>query len=422
MKRVHGFLAGFLALCLLWTPALAAPQVSLTYQESNGRVTLALEGVSDKLAALQVELTLEGNCPDAVFAPASSGVYSPDCRVEARGDATTVTIYLVADDLMEGGTLGTLEPGGTYGLPGRATVVLLDRSLNPLEGGSFQVSLTKRTGGASSSSSPSKGRTYQVQIGQTEGGSVAARPSTAAAGETVTLTVTPHSGYTLERLTVTDRQGREVRTVSAGSRRYTFAMPAQNVEVSASFVPGEEPLPFLDIAPDAWCYDAVRYVYEAGLMNGTSATTFTPNSATTRGMIVAILYRLEGEPAAGQSAFTDVSPSAYYASAVAWASANGIVNGYEDDTFHPGTHITRQQMAAFLYRYVRYKGGDTSRRADLSGYTDAGQIAAYALEPLQWANAQGLVNGTSSTTLSPGGNATRAQAAVILTRMVENIL
>lgn len=430
MRQVHRFLAGSfalaLALVLLSVPASAAGREPvLTWRQEGGGIVLTLEGLEEKISAVQLELTLEGACPDASFTPASRDVYSPDCRAEADGGTTAVTIYLVAEELMEGETLrlGTLDPVGDCRLPDRASLVLLDRSLNPLEGGSLRVRL--REGDASSSSSSGREETCRVRVGETAHGTVTARPVTAAAGETVTVTAVPHAGYTLDRLTVTDSRGRDIRTVSAGSRRYTFLMPDRDVEIGAVFVPGEEAdagLPFLDIAPGAWCYDAVRYVYETGLMNGTSATTFTPNASTTRGMIVAILYRLESEPAAGLSGFTDVDPSAYYASAVAWASANGIVNGYEDNTFRPGNRITREQLAAFLYRYVRYKGGDVSDRADLSGYADAGQIASYALEPLQWANARGLVNGTSPTTLTPGGSATRAQAAVILTRLMESVL
>lgn len=429
MRQVHRFLAGFfalaLALVLLSVPASAADRDPvLTWRREDGGVALTLEGLEDKLSAVQLELVLEGACPDASFTPASRDVYSPDCRAETEGGTTVVTIYLVAEDLMEGETLGlgTLDPGGDFRLPDRASLVLLDRSLEPLEGGSLRVRLRE---GSASSSSSGREEIYRVRVGETAHGTVTARPGTAAAGETVTVTAVPHAGYTLDRLTVTDSRGRDIRTVSAGGRRHTFSMPDRDVEIGAVFVPSEEAdggLPFLDIAPGAWCYDAVRYVYEAGLMNGTSATTFTPNAATTRGMIVAILYRLEGEPAAGQSGFADVDPSAYYASAVAWASANGIVNGYEDNTFRPGHPITREQMAAFLYRYVRYRGEDVSDRADLSGYADARQIASYALEPLQWANARGLVNGTSPTTLTPGGSATRAQAAVILTRLIQDVL
>ena len=179
-------------------------------------------------------------------------------------------------------------------------------------------------------------------------------------------------------------------------------------------------LPFSDIPEGFWCYDEVQYVYERGLMNGTGPSTFSPNGSTTRSMIVAILYRMEGSPAVGGADFADVSPGQYYASAVAWASANGIVNGYSDGTFRPGAAITREQLAAFLYRYARYKGSDVSDRADLSAYADSAGIAGYAVEAVEWANAAGLVNGISQTTLSPRGTATRAQAAGILNRFARN--
>ena len=146
-----------------------------------------------------------------------------------------------------------------------------------------------------------------------------------------------------------------------------------------------------------------------------------PPASTTRGQIVAILYRLEGSPAAGASQFQDVEPGAYYAEAVSWASANGIVNGYSDGTFRPGNRITREQMAAFLYRYARGKGRDVSDRAELRAFADAGEIASYAVEPVQWATAAGMLNGVTADRLDPGGNATRGQVAVILTRFVQNV-
>ena len=175
-----------------------------------------------------------------------------------------------------------------------------------------------------------------------------------------------------------------------------------------------------DVPMDHWGVEGIDFVMEKGLMNGTSATAFSPSATTTRGMIVTILYRMDGSPAAGSSAFADVAPGAYYASAVAWASANGIVTGYEDGSFGPEDPITREQMAAFLFRYARYKGLDVSAQANLSGYTDAGRISPYAVEPLRWANALGLITGTTADTISPTGSATREQAAVILTRFIRN--
>ncbi|MDY4429857.1 S-layer homology domain-containing protein [Evtepia sp.] len=180
-------------------------------------------------------------------------------------------------------------------------------------------------------------------------------------------------------------------------------------------------LPFTDVKSGSWFEDAVDYVYAKGMMTGTSATTFAPNSTTTRAMIVTILYRLENEPTAGTASFTDVASSAYYAKAVAWAAENGVVTGTTETTFAPNSPITREQMAAILYRYAGLKGYDANQKADLSGYTDAGTISAYASDALAWTNAQGLITGVTDTTLAPKNSATRAQVATILMRFCETI-
>ena len=157
------------------------------------------------------------------------------------------------------------------------------------------------------------------------------------------------------------------------------------------------------------------------MMNGTSSTRFSPDETTTRAMIVTILHRLENEPAASSSDFTDVADGSYYADAVAWSAANGIVNGVSETSFAPEDSITREQMAAILYRYAQFKGYDISASNDLSGYTDAAQISAYAVTAMQWANAEGLITGNTATTIDPTGNATRAEVATILMRFCENI-
>lgn len=192
-------------------------------------------------------------------------------------------------------------------------------------------------------------------------------------------------------------------------------------EPSQPVTPPAAVLPFTDVKSGDWFQEAVAYVYDKGMMTGTSATTFAPNSTTTRGMIVTILYRLENEPAAGTSAFSDVASGAYYADAVAWAAENGVVTGTTDTTFAPDAPITREQMAAILYRYASLKGYDVSQKADLSGYTDAGTISAYASDAMAWANAQGLITGVTDTTLAPKSSATRAQVATILMRFCETI-
>ena len=178
---------------------------------------------------------------------------------------------------------------------------------------------------------------------------------------------------------------------------------------------------FTDLAPDAWYIDAVQYAYDQGLMTGTSATTFEPNISTTRGMIVSILYRLEESPDISDEnlgyPFADVDASAWYADPVYWARMNGIVAGFEDNTFGPNKPITREQLAAILYNYAQWKGMDTSARTSLDAYTD--QPSPWATEVMQWAVAEGLISGTSTTTLDPQGTATRAQVAAILQRFLE---
>ena len=179
---------------------------------------------------------------------------------------------------------------------------------------------------------------------------------------------------------------------------------------------------FEDVYVSDWYFDAVQYVYENDMMAGTSDITFSPNQTTTRGMIVTILYRLEGEPTVtGTTAFTDVTADQYYANAVAWAVQNGIVAGSDATTFAPNNAITREQMAAILYRYAQFKGYDVSAKADLSTYIDAADVSAYATDAMAWASQTGLITGTSATTLSPAGQATRAQVATILMRFCENI-
>ena len=182
-------------------------------------------------------------------------------------------------------------------------------------------------------------------------------------------------------------------------------------------------LPFGDVKTADWFYNDVKYVYDKGMMAGTAADVFAPNATTTRAMIVTILYRLEGSPAVtGTSAFVDVPAGQWYTDAVNWAAANQIVKGTSATTFAPNDSITREQMAAILYRYAQYKGYDVTKKADLSGYSDNGQVSAYAKDALAWANAAKLINGVTNTTLAPQGNATRAQVSAILHRFCDGVV
>lgn len=270
-------------------------------------------------------------------------------------------------------------------------------------------------------------------------GDVVSDKTDAAAGEIVTITVDPDNGYRLADLTVKDGSGTELELEYIGNGKYTFEMPESAVTVDADFTritnvkpPVDEPdepeepekdeFPFVDVESGDWFYDAVEYAYTNGLMDGVSETQFAPNSNLTRGMVVTILYRLEGEPRViGSSGFTDVASGAWYADAVTWAAANGIVNGVSDTEFAPNTDITREQLAAILFRYAEYKGYDVSGRDSLTGYTDRSSISAYALDAMRWAVDEGLITGMTAMTIVPQGTATRAQCATMLMRFIENI-
>ena len=174
---------------------------------------------------------------------------------------------------------------------------------------------------------------------------------------------------------------------------------------------------FTDVPANHWAQAAIQYVYDNGLMTGISDTAFAPEATTTRAMIVSMLARMENVTSAADAGFTDVNASDWYATAVNWAAANGIVNGISDDTFAPNDPITREQLAAMLMNYAQWKGQDTSARADLSGYSDA--PSTWASEAVQWAVAEGLLAGVTDDELQPQGQATRAQVAAILERFLE---
>lgn len=178
--------------------------------------------------------------------------------------------------------------------------------------------------------------------------------------------------------------------------------------------------PFRDVKPGAWYEDAVQYVYENGLMQGTVGSAFSPAAASNRGMIAAILYRMEESPKAETPPFTDVPPDAYCADAAAWAAKEGIVQGYEDGTFRPNAPVTRQQLAAMLFRYAVSVDAAGNGRADLTGYRDGHLVESYAREAMEWAVDAGLLQGRTDGRLDPGGYATRAELAVILHRFCES--
>ena len=284
-------------------------------------------------------------------------------------------------------------------------------------------SYTKPSSSSSGGSSSGK-TTYKVTTSAVNNGGVNASPSNAEKGATITITLSPDKGYKLDKLTVTDGSGKSVSTVKKSDTVYTFTMPASAVKVGVSYVKATETpsgTKFNDVSANDWFASAVDYVTGKGMMNGTADNTFSPKAHTTRGMVVTVLYRLENQPSTSAASFTDVASGAYYANAVAWANANGIVSGYGSGKFGPNDKVTREQLAAILYRYAQYKKYDVSGANSLDGYTDAQSVSSYAVPALQWANAAGIVTGKSGSKLDPKGNATRAEVAAMLMRFCENV-
>mgnify|MGYP002579656365 CR=1 FL=1 len=253
-------------------------------------------------------------------------------------------------------------------------------------------------------------------------GSVALETDKGVAGDNIYFTVTPSAMYTPENPKITTASGSAVQCYASGSEngvyKYYFSMPDDAVTINVTFTPAEGP--FDDVAATDWFCDEVLDAYEAGLMTGTGERTFSPGAPATRAMLVTILYRLAGEPAAEGGGFTDVSASAYYASAVAWASQNGIVEGFEDGSFQPDAAITREQLAAVLYRYATWKGADTSASGELTDFADAASVSSWAQAAMKWAVGAGILSG-SAAGLEPQGTATRAQAAAMLVRFTQTV-
>lgn len=285
---------------------------------------------------------------------------------------------------------------------------------------------TKPSSGGSSGGSSSGKTTYKVTTSAVNNGGVNASPSNAEKGASITITLSPDKGYKLDKLTVTDGSGKTVSTVKKSDTVYTFTMPASAVKVGVSYVKATETpseTKFNDVSANDWFASAVDYVTGKGMMNGTADNTFSPKANTTRGMVVTVLYRLENQPSTSAASFTDVASGAYYANAVAWANANGIVSGYGSGKFGPNDKVTREQLAAILYRYAQYKKYDVSVGEDTNilSYDDAQSISSYAIPAIQWACGAGVVTGKSGSKLDPKGNATRAEVAAMLMRFCENV-
>ena len=266
-------------------------------------------------------------------------------------------------------------------------------------------------GGSGGSSS------YPITVpGKTENGTVTVSPKNASAGSTVTITVKPDSGYVLETISVTDKNGNDLKLTDKGNGKYTFTMPASKVEIKVTFMEGNSVLNFFyDVPNDAYYYEAVKWAAENGITGGVGNSLFAPNQPCTRAQIVTFLWRAAGSPVVNYlMPFTDVDEGAYYAEAVRWAASTGIVTGLTETTFGTDSVCTRAQAAAMIYRCAQAQGkGFTGAWMFLLPFTD---VPEWAYESVAWCYMNGVTTGVSETSFAPGNDCTRAQIVTFLWR------
>ncbi len=344
--------------------------------------------------------------------------HTADTRVALDGKTYhAYTIYLQS-------TVYEVEAGHTLALviyayePGMARYtqnyqITIDNSTVSAD---IPVNAKRSSGGSSSGSSSS--RTYSVTVEDSQNGTVTASPKRAEKGDTVSVTASANSGYAVSGVTVKTAGGDTVKVTDNGNGKYTFTMPAANVTVTAAFSKTQTTVSFADVSSDSYCAGAVKWAVENGVTNGTTATTFSPNAACTRGQIVTFLWRAAGSPAPKTTVnpFTDVAADAYYAKAVLWAVENGITNGTTAATFSPDAPCTRAQAVTFLFRGAIANGLEAVTLQELiSGFSDAASLPGYAVSAMNWALANGIVQGNGGA-LMPNNTCTRGQIVTFLYR------
>lgn len=424
-----------------------------TSYEGKGAVQIKQsEGASLSLANGST-LTLEGNVnadsDKLLYLGDANFIVSDDSRIDAdlEGGKDAYLVTVMNGDLVI--AQQTVTPDGEYKLPAAPTKEGYtfkgwdsDDDGTADAGASETVTITGNTtftavweanpttpGDDDTPSQPSGGDSsndYFIDTGYSKYGKVTAYPGWAEAGDTVKLTVKPNSGYELSELSVTS-SGKSVKLTAVGENQFTFTMPSGTVSVEATFTASNTPAPvipstgFVDVSASAWYYNAVNYVVDEGIMSGTGANTFEPNTTLTRAMVAQMLYAMSGKPNQGSNTFGDVDSSAWYADAVAWVSYKGVMTGYGEGRFAPNTPVTREQMALILYNYAKLQGYDTDASSSLSSFADGDSVSSWAQQAMSWAVAQGLFSGRDGNMLTPAGTATRAEIAQIFMQFCKNV-
>ena len=308
---------------------------------------------------------------------------------------------------------------GTYTVMTEELLTKLDNWYKVYTATPVFASTSSSSGGSSSGGSSSGGSssktTYKVTTSSVANGGVNVSPSSPAKGDKVKITLSPNKGYKLDKLTVTDASGKTVSTTKTSDTVYTFTMPASQVTVGVTYVKADETTEqpstktFSDVSSSDWFADAVKYVSDKGMMNGTGTGKFSPADSTTRAMLMTVIARYAGADTTGSNP--------WYQKSMEWAKANGVSDGTA-----PNANITREQLVTMLYRYAKASGKDVSVGEDTNilSYADATTVSEYAVPAMQWACGAGIVNGSNGK-LNPQNNATRAEVAAILMRFCENV-
>lgn len=364
----------------------------------TGSQTIIIEKAPLVITAEDVSIKVNAEMP--TFSYSQTGLIDGDVLV------TEPTITTTATNTATAGTYAIKASGADAGE--NYTISYVDGTLK----------ISRNSGGGSSSSS----RNSVSVPSKVNNGTVTVSPTSASKNMTVTVTATPDEGYEVDSIVVRDKDGNKIKLTNAGNNKYTFTMPDTRVDISISFAKAtndDNITSFSDVKSNAWYAEAVEYVTQKGMMQGVGGSQFAPNDSLTRGMIAQVLYNLENKPGASSAEFNDVLSGQWYADAVNWAAGKEIVKGYENGGFGPNDAITREQLAAILYRYADVKGYNVSIRAELSGFNDANKISGYAQDALAWAVGNGIVKGNEDNTIDPTGNATRAEVAMMLMRFCE---
>ena len=383
-----------------FTDGAASEQHQLAGTRST--VTVSKDGTVNLYALLLNKSLTTGSTAKVLLRPDEYVVTFDDTKVQVTADSSGIYVKALTDIPLNTNFSITIQIKDNTG--SEYSKVKLTLTTDVTSGGGGGIG-----GGGGGTSTPG----YTVSADKTENGAIAVSPKSASKGDTVTITATPDKGYTLESLTVLDKDGKALTLTDKGGGKYTFVMPAGKITVKAVFMDDNTMLNFFtDVHAEDYYYDAVLWAAQKGITGGMSDTLFAPNAACTRAQIVTFLWRAAGSPEPKQlSTFGDVPADAYYAKAVAWAVENGITDGTSDTTFAPGIICTRAHGVTFLSRAAK-----ANTASGNSNFADVDANAYYA-SAVKWAVDNGITNGISSSLFGPDSSCTRAQIVTFLYRM-----